>query len=199
MATIFLTWCFNTTAMDVCGVRSPDVRDWLVVIAGLQWGYLVFAWVVRPLARAYSNRRHLLHAPLRAPAATEAPAFVQPVCFVPSADEWKGPGPGPGPALPHPPVVLDADNAECPICYDEFPPPSTNIVTKTVSAPTLWRTRCGHVFHDSCLLEWLRSSGGTTCPYCNQDAATAPARCHEPGPSHSASASAPPAGPPPAA
>lgn len=173
VATIYLSWCLNKYSMYLCGQSAPEVRYWLYVINILQWCHLIFGWVVRPIARAYSNRRHLITAPLRAPTTNGVPDFVTRVCYVPNAEEWKGN------ALPHEPVVLDADQADCPICYDEYPAPSTNIVTKSVSAPTLWRTRCGHVFHDTCLLEWLRTSGGTICPYCNQDAATVPDRNQE--------------------
>jgi hypothetical protein len=36
--------------------------------------------------------------------------------------------------------------------------------------PARVRQRCGHSFHEACLLEWWLSSGATTCPLCRQDA-----------------------------
>lgn len=178
VATIYLSWCYSKPSMDVCGQQSPQVKHGVYIINVLQWCHLLFGWIVRPLARAYSNRRCRMVMPLRTPAPAELPPFVQPVCFVPSLQQYQDV------QLPHMPVELRAENADCPICYDEFSPPRMHRITKTVlrqkkvsvSAPTLWRTRCGHVFHDSCLLEWLRASGGTVCPYCNQDAAVAPKR-----------------------
>jgi hypothetical protein len=48
-------------------------------------------------------------------------------------------------------------DSECVICCDHGSPTST------------WRRlRCGHVFHDACLMEWLETSA-FTCPLCRSD------------------------------
>ena len=42
---------------------------------------------------------------------------------------------------------------ECTICYDDL---STNIIRKVIV--------CGHIFHDECLVKWLKER--ETCPNC---------------------------------
>ena len=54
--------------------------------------------------------------------------------------------------------VGDTDQKECPICMEEF----------QVGDVVSWSSnvKCGHVFHHSCIREWLLRRIG--CPYCRQ-------------------------------
>lgn len=55
--------------------------------------------------------------------------------------------------------VVEAQ-AECSICLEGNP--------EALEAPLPWRAlRCGHAFHEHCLLEWLER--GRRCPLCRQD------------------------------
>ena len=44
----------------------------------------------------------------------------------------------------------------CPICLEEYNE-EKRIVTK-----------CGHVFHDECLNQWIEASSNYSCPYCKE-------------------------------
>ncbi|CAF3418681.1 unnamed protein product [Rotaria socialis] len=46
------------------------------------------------------------------------------------------------------------ESINCPICLDELGPPYTTL------------SICQHSFHDSCIKQWIQSSGKQTCPTC---------------------------------
>ena len=48
------------------------------------------------------------------------------------------------------------ENSSCYICYDEF---KDNELLKQL--------KCGHIFHQECLSQWLINKDN--CPYCNQN------------------------------
>lgn len=172
--------------------RRRDGLQWELALILALWTHQAVNALVRPAVKHYSKKWRFplpVHRRVclglcagRQPARPTNPAdpeaapvaggyrFVQRVCYVPDLAKY------PASELPLPAVELDADSAMCSICYDDFKAPHT--LAKRclkrrgpVSAPTLWKTRCGHVYHESCLLEWFRASGGSVCPYCNQDVA----------------------------
>lgn len=169
-------------AVAVCR-RHPVLLSLELAMVLMLWAHLIITCAVVPAIKNRIKkwerpvaRFHL--GPMKAgrTAETTRPArgypFVQRVCYVSSLAKY------PSRKLPHPAVELDADSAMCSVCFDDFEEPGSIITRRlfkkqgTISAPTLWKTTCGHIFHEACLLEWFRSSGGSICPYCNQDAAT---------------------------
>ena len=48
------------------------------------------------------------------------------------------------------------ENSSCYICYDEFK-----------DNELLNQLKCGHIFHQECLSQWLINKDN--CPYCNQN------------------------------
>ncbi|EQC28342.1 hypothetical protein, variant [Saprolegnia diclina VS20] len=54
----------------------------------------------------------------------------------------------------HAPVVASDDDACC-ICLEEYD-----------GSKELIQAKCAHIFHEDCLLEWLRQNSTNKCPYC---------------------------------
>jgi hypothetical protein len=55
---------------------------------------------------------------------------------------------------------IAAQSCDCPVCCDEM----------KISETVVQLRGCGHIFHESCALTWLKSHN--TCPYCRKELAT---------------------------
>ncbi|KAG2113983.1 hypothetical protein BD769DRAFT_1778526 [Suillus cothurnatus] len=76
--------------------------------------------------------------------------------------------PGQSGELPVQNVYLEAHNARCDICLEDFDPPqskSSHTVAETETDP-LVQLPCSHVFHTGCIGNWLIESWRSTCPSC---------------------------------
>jgi uncharacterized membrane protein YgcG len=52
----------------------------------------------------------------------------------------------------------------CPICLDDFKTPFDKWTEETVKAEGLQVLRCGHAFHQKCVLDWIQKN--SSCPIC---------------------------------
>ncbi|ORY33436.1 hypothetical protein BCR39DRAFT_520050, partial [Naematelia encephala] len=67
--------------------------------------------------------------------------------------------------LPYPPVYLDGHQSTCAICQEHYTPPRIGR-TILMRADPLKRLPCKHIFHATCIDQWL-SRGAGNCPFCN--------------------------------
>ncbi|KAG1792323.1 uncharacterized protein HD556DRAFT_1444586 [Suillus plorans] len=65
-------------------------------------------------------------------------------------------------------VYLEAHNARCDICLVDFDPPPSKILhtVAEIESDPLIQLPCSHVFHKSCIGNWLLGTSQSTCPSC---------------------------------
>lgn len=169
-----ITSAYRSNTRKARCLRQPEILTLELILLLMTWVYLGNTCAVRPAIKHYIKQWRpaiVPRLPVACAPSTSGYPFVQRVCYVPSDSKYSACN------LPHPPIELDADSAMCSVCFDDFEGPESHVKRRLlrkqgpVTAPTLWKTRCGHVFHEKCLLEWFKTSRGSICPYCNQDAA----------------------------
>ncbi|WVR00173.1 hypothetical protein IAU59_007315 [Kwoniella sp. CBS 9459] len=66
--------------------------------------------------------------------------------------------------LSHPAVRLAESQATCGICQEDYVPPERG---REGSAELLRKLGCGHIYHATCIDQWLTKQAGN-CPFCNR-------------------------------